>query len=420
MTAAAFRRRPARPHARIQLVLAAAAIATAVALPVVLVSVGGGVSAHELHQIQQTGYAISVSAAGSHGILGAHGLARQILGISGVLAASPVLSAPLDAFLLANGQPTAILAEGVIPDQFAPTLGPGEGALFPVPLPLGDPTDAAHFANGTYAGPASYDVILATPIAEAAHLAPGDRIRLGPTDNLRQSVVFNVTGTFGVSLSGLSPTGAFALLMPLSDLQVMTGTALGGANGTALLDAADTIQIAVAPALATDPGAIASVAAQVQRIVPYYGVTTQLQEARQIEQASAILTAFYLALSSVGLVVGLVFLAVVLVRRVDSERRAIGIRRALGLPPRGIAASFAVRGAALALLGVVAGTFGGWAIVTLLARFAGGTVSEAASLAVFDPVLLSAIGAAIVGLGALVSLAATRRALALDLVEVLR
>ena len=85
-------------HSRLQMILAVAAIGTAVALPVVLVSVGGGVSAHELAGLQNAGYQIVVSAAGAHGITNAHRYADRILGISGVTAASPVLSVTIDAF----------------------------------------------------------------------------------------------------------------------------------------------------------------------------------------------------------------------------------------------------------------------------------------------------------------------------------
>ena len=51
-------------------------------------------------------------------------------------------------------------------------------------------------------------------------------------------------------------------------------------------------------------------------------------EAAQLRASAAVLTGFYLALSSVGLLVGLVFLALVLLRRVEAERRTIGIQRA--------------------------------------------------------------------------------------------
>jgi hypothetical protein len=97
-----------------------AAIGAAVALPVVLVAVGGGVSTHELHALETAGYQIVVSAAGSHGVEQAHNLSTTIHGLSDVAFASPDLSIAIDAFN-ATGALSPVLAEGVVPSQFTPT-----------------------------------------------------------------------------------------------------------------------------------------------------------------------------------------------------------------------------------------------------------------------------------------------------------
>jgi len=403
-------------HSRLQLVLAVAAMATAVALPVVLISVGGGVSAHELANLQNAGYQIVVSAAGLHGITHAHNYTGQILSITGVTAASPVLSVTIDAFS-SRTSVSPVLAEGVIPDQFIPTLGPTEAGLFPASLPLGDPTDQVHFAHGTYSGPATYDVIVSTPYAAAHSISVGQQLVLSPVDNWTLGTTYNVTGTFGVPPTVLGPTGAFAVLIPLSDLQTMTGYAGGSA---AAPDAADTIQVAVVGSVATNPSALDQLRDRVQSLFPYYGVSSLTQEAEQLQSASGVLTGFYLALSSVGLSVGLLFLALVLLRRVEADRRSIGVRRALGIPGRSIAAEIVWGGAVLALLGTGAGLLGGFLIVEALATWANSAVQEAAKLAVFDPVILSELAAGVLGLSLLAGAVATRTALRMPISEALR
>lgn len=409
-------RRGSLRHSRLQLALAVAAIATAVALPVVLVSVGSGVASHELANLQNAGYQIVVSAAGQHGITHSHSYVERILAMPGVTAASPVLSVTVDAFA-PSGSVAPVLAEGVIPEQFTPTLGPAESGLFPSPLHLGDPTDLTHFANGTYAGPATYDALLSSPYAEQFHLGTGDRIILSPVDNRTLGTAYNVTGVFGVPPAVLGPTGAFAVLLPLSDLQVMTGYAGGSAVA---VDAADTIQVAVAGSVATDPSALANVRNSIQGLFPYYGVSSLSQEAQQLEAASGVLTGFYLALSSVGLTVGLMFLALVLLRRVEADRRSIGIRRALGIPGRSIAAEILSAGALLAVSGAVVGVAAGYLIVEALAAWATSAVQEAAQLAIFDPVILGELVAGVVGLSLLAGAVATRNALQAEITEVLR
>jgi len=410
-------RRGSLRHARLQLVLAVAAIGIAVALPVVLVSVGGGVSAHELHDLENAGYQIVVSAPGVHGIEDAHALVHRILGLSGVTAVSPVLSAGIDTFG-ASGGPTAALAEGVIPDEFLPTLGPSESGLFPSPLPLGDPSDLVHYANGTYEGPATDDVLVSSPFAQAEGLHSGETLYLGPDANRTEASAYTVTGTFGVPPNLLGPIGAFAIVLPLSDLQEMTG--FGAAPTAVVADAADTIEVAVTGPVSSDPSALSSLRSEIQAIVPFYGVSSLSQEASELQQASGVLTGFYLALSSVGLTVGLLFLALVLLRRVEADRRSIGIRRAIGVPGLQIAGGIIAEGLLLAALGGVAGVAGGYVIVESLASFATSTVQEAAQLAIFVPSTLAVIVAGVLALSLLASAVATRAALRIEIAEALR
>lgn len=404
-------------HLRLQQLLAIAAVATAVSLPVVLVSVGGGVSAHELANLENAGYQIVISAAGVHGVTNAHNLTDRILALGSVAAASPVLSVSLDAYR-ATGGPTPVLAEGVIPEEFVPTLGPAESGLFPSTLPLGDPTDGVHFANGTYDGPATYDLLVSSPLAQADGLTTGATLWLSPTANRSGGIGFNVTGTFGIPPTALGPTGAFAIVLPLSDLQVMSGYA-GGRSAIAP-DAADTIEVALSGSASTDPTTLDHVRAAIQALVPYYGVSALDQEAQQLESASGVLTGFYLALSSVGLTVGLLFLALVLVRRVESDRRSIGIRRALGLPGRWIAGEIVADGLVLAAFGSVLGVVGGYLIVGALATWGSADVQLAARLAVFAPLTLGAIVAGVLALSLLASAVATRSALRIEITEALR
>jgi ABC-type lipoprotein release transport system permease subunit len=405
-------------HARLQAVLAVAAIGAAVALPVVLVSVGGGVASHELHDLENSGYQIVVSAPGVHGIEAAHNLSRQIEALPNVAEAAPILSVAIEAFAT-PGAPVAVLAEGVVPGSFLPTLGPTERGLFPATLDLGDANDSIHFDNGTYAGAATYDVMVSSPYASDYGVGVGSTIELSPSTNASDAVAYNVTGIFGVAPSILQPTGANTVLLPLSDLQVLTNLSTG--PGTIVPDAADTIEVVVASSVATSPAAIAGVAASIQSVVgSSYTVSTLSEEAQQLASANAVLTGFYLALSSVGLVVGWMFLAIVLLRRVEMDRRSIGIRRALGLPGGSIAVGFLRDGAVLAATGAAAGVGGGYLLVQGLARFGSSTVREAAGLAIFDPILLGEISGALVVLSLVASGIATRAALRVGIAEALR
>lgn len=404
-------------HWRLQTILAALAMAFAVSLPVLLLSVGGGVSAHELANLRASGFQISLSAPGEHGIVDAHRVGQQIEAIPSVGHASPVLSVPVDLFT-GGGGALPLLAEGVVPSAFLATLPPEEVGLFPKPLPLGDPTDLVHWANGTYTGPSAGKILVSSPIAYAHGLRVGTAVQIAATPDPSTARTFTVSGIFGVPPALLGPTGAFAAVLPLSDLQVVTGYATN-VSGVPV-DAADTVEVALAGAAATDPTTVAQVAREVQGAYPFYAVDTQGDMVAEAERAASILTGFYVALSSVGLAVGLLFLALVLVRRVEGMRSEIAVRRAIGVPGRQIAVELA----APALLFAAAGTVGGMALAyaatRALAAWGSPTVQMAANLAVYDPLTLLLVALGVLGLGLLASTLATRAALRIPITETLR
>jgi putative ABC transport system permease protein len=174
------------------------------------------------------------------------------------------------------------------------------------------------------------------------------------------------------------------------------------------------------PAEAAEPGAVQRVAAAIQALVPYYSVSSLTQQTTEIQNAEAVITGFYVGLSSIGLIVGLLFLVIILLRRVEQERQSIGVRRAIGVPAWMVARGIVAEALGLTAGGVIAGVAGGVITIGLLARYGSGTVSEIASLAVFDPVELGLLAAALLALALLASALPVRRALRLSLPEVLR
>lgn len=413
--------RPRRPrplrHLHFQTALALAAVAVAVALPVVLLSVGGGVSQHEIAALEQTGFQVVVGAPGLHGIDGSHALSAQIAGLAHVRASSPLLSVAVTAYLPGGGE-APVLAEGVLPGPFLATTSPQEVGLFPKPLPLGDPMDSLHFANGSYSGPATDSVLVSSPLATARSLSVGEPILLSASGNRSQSTQFNVTGRFGVPPSLLGPNGAFVVILPLSDLQLLTGNAQG--PGGQLLDASDTLEVALAGSAATSDSAVAAAASSIQALAPYYSVSTLSEQVAALDGAQSVLTGFYLGLSSFSLAIGIVFLGVLLVRRVEAMRSSIALRRAIGLPSRSLFVEFARTAVLLGAGGAALGIVIGYAVVLLLGAFGSTSVASVAHLAVFDPVELAGLAAGVVGLSALLSLVATRAALRLSIAGALR
>ncbi len=412
-------RRAGRKPGSLPGILAVVAMAAAITLPVVLLSVGGGVSSHEIARLQASGYQIVVSGPGTAGIDLAHQRVAQIGAIAGVGAVSPTLAMPLD-LRSPGGRWVPLLADGIVPSAYYATLGSTASQVFSAPPNLGDPTDMIHYQNGSYDGPVSPDVLVNTTLAQVDHLTVGDSVTLAPTANGSGAVNYTVTGTFNVLSSLLSTSGNYGIFLPLSNLQVLTGLARTGPGPGGLLDAADSIHVGLTGTASTSPAQIARVEAAIHALLPYYGVSTLTQQASQLEGAASILNGFYLVLSSVGLAIGFVFLTLVLVRRVEAERREIGIRRALGLPSRAIAATIVARAAVLGGAGAVLGVASGIVTVALLAQVGSAPVQAASRLAVFQPAELISLGLGALALAGLASAVAVRRALRLPLPEALR
>lgn len=410
------KRAGATRHLRLQTSLAIVAVGVAVALPVLLLSVGGGVAQHELATLTDSGYQIVLSAPGAHGIRGAHALTDRIGVLGSVRATSPLLTVTVTAFSSAGAQ-FPLLAEGILPGPFLSTASPEERALLPASLPLGDPTDAQGFANGSYSGRAGGPILVSGPLSSAQQVRVGDTISLSASGNRSQAATFNVTAVFGLPPTILGPSAAFVAFLPLSQLQRLTGEATGS---TGVIDGADSIQVGLVSAAATDPHRVDSIASQIRSLTPYYSVSTLDDQIAQLQSTDSVLNGFYLALSSFSLAVGLLFLTLLLVRRVEALRASVALRRALGVPARDLAAWMARTALALAAAGIALGVVGGIVAVAVLDQWGSTSVATVARLAVFDPVQLGELAAAVLGLAAILSLVATRAALRLSIPEALR
>ena len=98
------------------------------------------------------------------------------------------------------------------------------GAL-PVPAPSRRPDRQHPLRPRHLLGERHLRRAVSTPYAAAHSVSVGDTLTLSPVANCSLGTSYKVTGTFGVPPTILGPTGAFAVLLPLSDLQTMTGYA---------------------------------------------------------------------------------------------------------------------------------------------------------------------------------------------------
>ncbi len=131
------------------------------------------------------------------------------------------------------------------------------------------------------------------------------------------------------------------------------------------------------------------------------------------EAANDALTALFLGLGGVALLVGGVGIANVMVISVLERRSEIGLRRALGATRRHIAVQFLGEALLLAIAGGVGGVFLGWAVTASYATFAGWAV-------LVPPIALVGGMAAALAIGAVAGLYPAIRAARLSPTEALR
>ena len=112
------------------------------------------------------------------------------------------------------------------------------------------------------------DVLVASPLAAALNVSVGSTLRIANGPNVSASTPYAVTGVFGTPGGPLGPIAGFAVVLPLSDLQLLTGTARENGTSGLLLDQADSVEVSLAGSAGSNPAAVAQAASAIQALVP--------------------------------------------------------------------------------------------------------------------------------------------------------
>ena len=427
----AIRRRPGRS------LLTSLGIGLATALVVVLLAVSAGVqdSASQLAtasgvDLLGTGPATNLSSPMTASVDQAHVLARGIpQNDSNVESASPWLIESLvfgnasmwaKANESANG--SAIPASwslagsatiGWIPSDNAgievPTLYSGPGFTYG-----GDP----HYANGTYAGPNTEEMVLDAGLAQVLHLTAGDLVWVGLTSPSGPSGVQTwyqgATAFRVVGISGpfwLVPA-SFLAFTYLSELQTLYGL------DTPATDSATLVLIH----LYSDANPLHD-RDLIQIAYPWLTVFTIQSILGAVEGAVNLYRTFGDIIGAIAIVVAALFTTTVLLMSVDDRSSEIAIRRAMGIPRWSVGGSVVEESVYLSLLGLVIGAPLAYLAAYGLNDALSGLVSglpTGFSFISFDPTVIASGIALVVALGLAASVAPAARAVTLPIAQELR
>ncbi len=285
--------------------------------------------------------------------------------------------------------------------------GPG----FTVP---GDP----HYANGSFTGTPTQQIVLDRSLATVLGVSVGDRIfasPAAPASNGSLGAWFaNATPFTLVGVSGpfwLVPSALLAYTY-LSELQAITG------GGTPSTDYATLLLVHLYDP--TNPGLDQ---AKIALAFPDLTVFTLSQLLSEIQHVVNVYRTFGYLIAAIGLAVATLFATTILQMSVDDRSREMALLRAVGYTRMRVGLLVVGEGLLLAAGGLAVGLGVAWLAAHLLNEFLLGLVGglpTGFSFVSFDPTVLVLSAAIVAAVGLLASLAPAVRAMGLPVAEELR
>ena len=427
----ALRRRRGRTAAT------AVGIGLATALVVILLAVSEGVRVSSASLAAASGVDLLATSANTSitsgtfpPLTGAHGLPGKVAGADpNVESASPWLIGSLvfaNASLYAASNGSA--GGTAVPAAWAPTSSgvvgwvPGDNAGLEVPTihsgpgfsQPGDP----HYANGTYAGAATHEVVLDSGLATVLHVEANQTVWAsaspvaGPADLagwFSNATAFRVVG---ISDPFWLIPSAFLGFFYLSELQSLYGGTWVSHDDASLL----LVHL-------RDPTTATSDQSTIARAVPGLTVFTTGNLLGAVESAVDLYRTFGAVIGVIGIVVATLFTTTVLVMSVDDRSREIAVLRAVGYARRSIGLFVVEEGLLLAVLGFVigvpAGGLGALALNQFLRGLLPGLPVGFSFISLDATVILESL-VEVLGVGLLASLLPAARAVSLPVAEELR
>ena len=353
---------------RSQILLSVAGVAIAVALLLLVTSVGVGLSASETVRASNADYAIlpsggssAVTDVGRAKLGRAHDVAGRLSAREDVAHTTAIRTAfvpvrTAGAGDSADGEPMRLLVIGV-------TATREDGVIAGIPTEGLSRRDV-HYANGSYGGPFTGEMVLSSSAADRLDASEGTVLR--PRTRAVGDRTFRVATVSEPRRAGI---GQFPVaLVHLSELQ----TALNATDG----DAADQMFVE-----ANDPG----VRDHLETVYPETIVVSRGDLFAGSDGRSQLPAAIALAAFVVALVVGTLFMITTMGFELAADRENRAVMRAIGLSGASRTAIVVVQTFVVAVAGGVAG-IGLWLVGIGIGNAVSGAVSGV-PVAAFRPVL---------------------------------
>jgi len=423
----ALRRRPGRSA------LTSLGIGLAVGLVVLLLAISAGVQTSATTLATASGVDLIAASANTTITTGsvppiphAHELATEVPASDpNIAVASPWLVGEL---VFGNASLWAAANASAVPSGWSPT-GSGSVGWIPsdntgIEVPpiyngtgFTDPGDP-HFANGTYGGPFTHEIVLDQGLAGVLGATVGDLVwasaAQAPNAAALPGWYANATAFRVVGISGpfwLIPSALLAFLY-LSEMQSIVG------GGTPSTDYASLLLIHL-----NDPTTASADQTRIETAFPSLTVITLAEVLGAIQQVVNIYRTFGVLIGAIGVIVAALFATTVLQMSVDDRSREIALLRAVGYTRAGVGSLVAAEGLALSVIGLAVGFPLAFAGAYELNRFLLGLIGGLPvgfSFVSFDASVLGYGVALVLAIGLVAAVLPAARAMSLPVAEELR
>jgi ABC-type antimicrobial peptide transport system permease subunit len=380
------------------------AVAISMTLLVSMLSIAEGILYNAQVSIEESKRDIIVSSGGIHGITDGHTMTDELKALENVSAASAVLITGGTELLSLNftdegsgeDKTRSALGIGIVPDDEFSFLGDETERQFRDIFEIkyndwfeegGDP----HYDNN-YTGEWTYEIILDGTFAQRHNLTQGTRLKINdhPMD-------FKIVGTVTTILSEelLMDFDFGIIIMHLSELQSLLNLTANDLISSVSVSLEDEHK---------DVSAARDVAQSIKNKYPYYSVATKEDRLDSIEDELSLAQLLYTAIGSVSMVIGLLFVACIMIMSVFERTNEFGMMRAIGISKKTIFVQTLLESMVLVLIGAGAGIILGYFGSAAMGDWLRETSGLNREFTVFTPNLVISSIIIVIGFGSLISI----------------
>jgi len=326
-----------------------------------------------------------------------------------------------------NSSKDIVFGLGFIPDQAKGFLSKDDTmALFDMEISFDGwfETGADPHYENDFTGPWTEEVLIDDIYADNYDVGVGDTIYLTPGP-LNQSRPFKIVGKFshGFTSGGLvSDILGGLVVLHLSELQSLIGDDIFEQGGQIeVKDKILGVSIAIDPDLKSkDPGSIRDNANSLRKQYPYYSILTKEDMLDLIEKNVLIARVFYMAVGSVSLVIGLLFVCSIMIMSVHERTKEIGVLRAIGISKKSIFRNILLESMIIVTIGSILGIFPGILGSRIIDIYLGQLYGYSQSITVVSPSLILQNIVMVIVVGVVICIFPAYRATKINIIKALR